>query len=246
MSFPRITAVVAAVVALLTFLRDPNNTTLELNDPAIVEASLPSSFERAGKRALDLSIAVPALLLTAPLMIVAAATIKATSPGPAVFRQRRVGRRGQTFECFKFRSMHHDAETRLRELMATDTEFRTEWLADQKVRKDPRITKVGAWLRRSSLDELPQLFNVIKGDMSIVGPRPIVPNEAVRYGDALPTVLRMKPGITGPWQVSGRNNLSYSERVALDTDYVQRFSMSNDIGIGLRTVRAVASTRGAS
>lgn len=195
-------------------------------------------------RTLDVVIAGAAIIVASPLFGLVHAAVWLSSPGPAVFAQERVGRSGQTFKCLKFRTMYEGADDRLAELLATDPEARREWLADHKLKTDPRVTPLGRTLRRLNLDELPQLINVLRGEMSIVGPRPVVPTEAVRYGDALPAVLSVNPGLTGLWQVSGRNDLPYHERVALDVSYVNNRSTIGDLKIIMKTLVAMLSERG--
>ncbi len=196
-------------------------------------------------RILDVVISVAALLLVAPLMIFIALAIKLSSNGPVLFRQDRLGLGGKTFSCFKFRTMRIDSEAILGELLANDPAARAEWDRDQKLRNDPRIFAVGGLLRRTSLDELPQLFNVLLGDMSIVGPRPIVPAEAVRYRRYIADYYTVRPGITGLWQVSGRNHTTYRRRIACDVAYVRAKSATNDLRIIAMTVPTVLLARGA-
>ena len=193
------------------------------------------------KRAFDVMGAVLALVLLLPVLAVVALLVTATSPGPVLFRQQRLGRGGRTFTCLKFRTMHVDAAARLEVLMREDDELRQEWESRQKLRDDPRITIIGAVLRRTSLDELPQLVNIILGDMSVVGPRPIVERERARYGAAMGTVLTVRPGLTGLWQVSGRNDTTYRQRVNLDVRYVETRTFGMDVAICLRTVRQLLS-----
>ena len=190
-------------------------------------------------RVLDVLIASAILVFIAPLMLVIAALIRFQDGGPALFRQSRVGYGGETFKCLKFRTMVIDAEARLNALLARDPEALREWKADHKLRKDPRITALGAFLRKSSLDELPQLFNVLKGEMSLVGPRPIVPAEIPRYGRWFSHYCTVKPGVTGLWQVNGRNDVSYQRRVALDVLYARTYGVRRYIQIMAATVPAV-------
>jgi exopolysaccharide production protein ExoY len=190
-------------------------------------------------RALDIVIALAALLLTLPLFTVLAIAIRLTDGGPAFFGHKRIGRGGRSFRCLKFRSMVVNAEERLQALLASDPAAAREWARDQKLREDPRITALGKFLRKSSLDELPQLLNVLRGEMSIVGPRPIVEAEIVRYGRSYRHYCQVRPGITGLWQVTGRNNVSYQRRVALDRLYVQTKSLPTDVKIILKTIPAV-------
>ena len=195
-------------------------------------------------RAFDVTSAVFALILLLPLLATIYLAVKLSGPGPAIFVQMRVGRDGQLFPCLKFRSMVVDAQQRLERLLAESEQAREEWARDQKLRNDPRITAIGAFLRKSSLDELPQLLNVLCGHMSIVGPRPIVEGEIVRYGDRFAAYCTVRPGLTGLWQVSGRNEVSYDARVRLDARYAHRKSLSYDLSICLRTVSAVLLSRG--
>jgi len=195
-------------------------------------------------RAFDIIIALAAILFTAPLLIMISLGVKLHDGGPALFGHRRVGRGGRTFTCMKFRSMVVDAEARLASLLAADSGAREEWSTDFKLRHDPRITPLGEFLRRSSLDELPQLFNVLRGDMSIVGPRPIVHSEAARYGARYESYCAVRPGITGLWQISGRNDVSYRRRVAMDAVYARSKCLSWDIKILLLTVPAVFLAKG--
>jgi Undecaprenyl-phosphate galactose phosphotransferase WbaP len=197
------------------------------------------------KRVLDLAIAAPLALFLAPLLLLVAALIKLRDGGPALFVQSRVGLNGETFRCLKFRTMVTDSAAVLERLLANDPVARAEWDADQKLRCDPRVTAVGRFLRKTSLDELPQLLNILKGEMSIVGPRPIVPAEIVRYGAHFNDYCAVKPGVTGLWQVSGRNDTTYAERVALDVAYVRNWSIWLDLSIILRTVPAVLFSKGA-
>ena len=190
-------------------------------------------------RGLDLIIALAAIIFTLPLLIVIFLAIQAQDGGPAIFAHERVGRGGRTFKCLKFRSMVLDAEARLGEVLRTDPAARAEWTRDHKLRVDPRITRVGDFLRRSSLDELPQLFNVLRGEMSIVGPRPIVVAEIPRYGRRFDAYRAVRPGITGLWQVSGRNDVSYRRRVAMDAFYARNKSLAWDLKLLLLTVPAV-------
>lgn len=190
-------------------------------------------------RVLDVMIALAVLIFVAPLMLVIAGLIKMQDGGPALFGHSRIGQGGRSFKCLKFRSMVVDAEARLNALLARDPEARREWEADHKLRKDPRITALGAFLRKSSLDELPQLFNVLKGEMSLVGPRPIVTAEIVRYGRWFPYYCSVKPGVTGLWQVNGRNDVSYRRRVALDVLFARTNGVRRYVQIMSATIPAV-------
>jgi lipopolysaccharide/colanic/teichoic acid biosynthesis glycosyltransferase len=165
--------------------------------------------------------------------------------GPVFFRQSRVGAGGRMFRCIKFRTMHVDAEKQLKRVLVTDPAAAEEWAASQKLSNDPRVTKIGRFLRRSSLDEMPQLFNVLRAEMSLVGPRPIVPAEIERYGGDIEYYYEARPGLTGLWQVSGRSDASYASRVKLDVWYVRNWTLWHDIAILFKTIPAVFLQRGA-
>jgi lipopolysaccharide/colanic/teichoic acid biosynthesis glycosyltransferase len=197
------------------------------------------------KRAMDIAIAGTALLVAAPFFLVVALMVRADG-GPAFFAHPRVGRLGRVFGCLKFRSMVVDSQARLDALLAADPAARAEWEATRKLKNDPRITRIGRFLRATSLDELPQLINVLKGEMSIVGPRPVTAAELERhYGAAAAHYLSVRPGITGLWQVSGRSETTYDQRVALDVAYVSQPSLATDLRILVKTPLAVLSRRGA-
>jgi Undecaprenyl-phosphate galactose phosphotransferase WbaP len=197
------------------------------------------------KRALDIIGAGVGLVLLAPFFLIVALMVRADG-GPAFFAHQRVGRGGKLFGCLKFRSMVIDSQARLEALLANDPAARAEWEATRKLKNDPRITPIGRFLRSTSLDELPQLFNVLRGEMSLVGPRPVQEAEIDRYyGASAAHYMAVRPGITGLWQVSGRSETSYESRVALDVSYVSRPSLLADISILLRTPVAVLSRRGA-
>jgi exopolysaccharide production protein ExoY len=191
------------------------------------------------KRALDIGVALTALILLAPVMAAIAAIIRLTQGGSVIFAHERVGFGGRTFRCFKFRTMVPDAAERLARYLATNEEAARVWADTQKLRDDPRVTWFGHILRKSSLDELPQLFNVLRGEMSCVGPRPVVADELLRYGDYAREYIKVRPGVTGLWQVSGRSNTTYAHRVRLDRVYVRRCSLVLDLAILLRTIPAV-------
>ncbi len=191
-----------------------------------------------------MSLALAAIVALLPLFILISILIKMQDGGSVLFAQERVGKNGFRFRCHKFRSMWPDAEARLAAILASDPLLRHEWEASHKLKRDPRITKLGDFLRRSSLDELPQLFNILKGEMSIVGPRPIVEAEIGRYGRWYRYYAAVKPGLTGLWQVSGRSDVSYKRRVAMDRLYVRDGSILSYVGIVLATVPAVLTRRG--
>ena len=193
---------------------------------------------------MNFSLAILALAFLSPLLVAVALLIYIQDGGAPIFAHRRIGRGGRHFNCLKFRSMAVDAEERLADLLASDPEARGEWERDHKLRHDPRVTRLGAFLRKSSLDELPQLFNVLRGEMSLVGPRPIVDAEAAKYGRRFRYYCAVKPGITGLWQISGRNDTSYRTRVALDCLYARRRSAIMDFKVMLATVPVVLIARG--
>ena len=193
----------------------------------------------AVKRAVDLLIAISTLMFLAPMLVLIAFLIKLTMSGQILYSQPRVGYRGRIFTCYKFRTMVADADERLQQFLSQDPLAASEWAKNQKLMNDPRVTRLGYLLRRSSLDELPQFINVVLGDMSCVGPRPVVPAEIPRYGSYAREYFAARPGLTGLWQVSGRNSTSYARRIALDRYYVRRWSILLDMGILVRTIPAL-------
>jgi lipopolysaccharide/colanic/teichoic acid biosynthesis glycosyltransferase len=206
-----------------------------------------SRRSRIAKRSGDIVFSMAVLSLGSPVFLLLALLVKLTSRGPVFYVQQRVGRDYRSFGCVKFRTMRRDADRVLGVLLAESPDLAEEFRNDFKLKNDPRITRLGKFLRRSSLDELPQFVNVLRGQMSVVGPRPIVRKELPRYGDAMNEVLAVRPGLTGLWQVSGRNNLSYAERVQLDVRYARGRSFRGDLAIILRTIGVVfdPSDRGA-
>jgi undecaprenyl-phosphate galactose phosphotransferase len=202
-------------------------------------------LREAAYDALNRLVALFLVLVLSPVLLAVLLAIRITDPGPVFFGHYRVGRGGRLIKVLKFRSMRVDAPQRLAELLASDVQARAEWERDFKLSNDPRVTRTGRFLRRSSLDELPQLFNVLKGEMRLVGPRPITAQELRRYGSARWHYLSVTPGVTGLWQVSGRNELSYAERVELDRYYVDNRSLLLDASILCRTVLVVTTGRGA-
>jgi lipopolysaccharide/colanic/teichoic acid biosynthesis glycosyltransferase len=204
-----------------------------------------SGLRPALKRAMDVAGALALLAVLAPIFAVIALLVRADG-GPALFGHRRVGRGGSDFRCLKFRSMVIDSQARLEALLASDPVARAEWEATRKLRDDPRVTRIGRFLRATSLDELPQLINVLRGEMSLVGPRPVIRTELeTLYGAAGAHYISVRPGITGLWQVSGRSETSYAQRVALDVAYVAQPSLWTDIKILLRTPVVVLARKGA-
>ncbi|WP_082959382.1 sugar transferase [Marivivens sp. JLT3646] len=201
-------------------------------------------YQRVFKRIIDTMLVAVSLPIVVPVIAVLALIIRRDG-GPAFFVQPRVGLHGHVFPCFKLRTMHVDAETRLAEMCAADPIIAAEWHRDQKLRIDPRITKFGCFLRRSSLDELPQLFNVLRGEMSVVGPRPFLPSQEDLYRQAGGRAYyAMRPGITGSWQVAGRGDTRFVDRVGFDDDYHSRLSLKEDLLILLKTVSVVIKSTG--
>ena len=175
------------------------------------------------------------ILCSLPIFISIMILVKFSSRGPIFYSQKRLGKNKKNFNCIKFRTMHPEAEDLLRNLLENNNEIKSEFEKNHKLKNDPRVTPIGLFLRKTSLDELPQLFNVLKMEMSLIGPRPIVKQEEIKYGNSINKVLSVKPGLTGLWQVSGRNNLSYERRVKLDLTYVSDISFLMDIRIMIRT-----------
>ncbi|MGI8747938.1 MAG: undecaprenyl-phosphate galactose phosphotransferase WbaP [Deinococcus sp.] len=210
-----------------------------------IRNNLRSVRARLVKRSLDLGCTLLGGMIISPLLLLIALAIVLESPGPVIYPARRLGRDGQPFACYKFRSMHPNAEAKLQAVLADHPELRAEFEATHKLRNDPRVTRVGAFLRRTSLDELPQLANVLLGSMSLVGPRPIVPAEIPKYGGVYAVLKQVRPGMTGYWQVNGRSDTSYDERVGMDNFYITNWTPWLDMVILLQTVRVVFVGRGA-
>jgi exopolysaccharide production protein ExoY len=195
-------------------------------------------------RAVDIVGALAILIVALPFLVILAALLKLDSPGKLFFVQQRIGRGGRVFPCMKFRTMCMDADLALQRHLASSSDARAEWARDHKLRNDPRITRLGGIVRKLSLDEFPQLINVLRGEMSLVGPRPIVRSEVPRYGRYFDDYCKVRPGLTGLWQVSGRNNVSYRRRVSIDCYYVRNKSLAFDITILLRTVPVMIFAKG--
>ena len=195
-------------------------------------------------RLFDILVASVLIVLSLPILLILIVWIRIDSPGPVFYSQVRVGRDARLFRCRKLRTMWRDADQRLTILLESSQQIRDEYMATYKLRDDPRITWLGGFLRKTSLDELPQLFNVFAGSMSIVGPRPVVPAETALYGPHLPVVLAVRPGMTGSWQVSGRNDVPYEQRCLLDVQYAQSHSVHADLVILAKTVKVVLRPTG--
>ncbi|HDS6469219.1 TPA: undecaprenyl-phosphate galactose phosphotransferase WbaP [Klebsiella michiganensis] len=209
-----------------------------------VQQNLAKWSSRILKRLFDIAGSISIIIILSPALIYISRKVKQDG-GPAIYGHERIGKGGKSFKCLKFRSMVINSKEVLEELLENDSDARAEWDATFKLKNDPRITKIGGFLRRTSLDELPQLFNVLKGEMSLVGPRPIITAELERYNDEVDYYLLSKPGMTGLWQVSGRSDVDYETRVYLDAWYVKNWSMWNDIAILFKTIGVVLKKDGA-
>jgi exopolysaccharide biosynthesis polyprenyl glycosylphosphotransferase len=236
----------AAKVRLSSGLFDILTTGMEVEEVGCVPLMTPRRLRITGvdavlKKTLDLVAATSLLLILSPLLLLIAALVRLDAPGPALHRRRVLGEAGRPFDAFKFRTMVVDADA----VLAADASLKEAFVSNFKLKDDPRVTRLGRILRRTSLDELPQLINVLRGEMSLVGPRMIVADEAVRFGKWQMNLLTVKPGITGPWQVEGRNNIPYEERVRLSMHYIRNYSLWLDIEILVRTIAVVLRGRGA-
>ena len=218
---------------------------LSFSDYSVFSAEdVAGTLDQVYVRALDIVISLTLIIAVAPLLALVALLIYTTNPGPVLFGHVRIGRGGRRFRCFKFRSMVTDAQERLNALLLSDPAAAAEWARDHKLKSDPRITPIGSFLRQSSLDELPQLFNVLRGDMSLVGPRPIVTEEVTKYRRYFRDYCEVRPGITGLWQISGRNDVSYRRRVAMDVAYVRSQSVKIYLRILVMTLPSVLKSQG--
>lgn len=214
-----------------------------ITDPHLVRKVRAANSK--GKRAFDVVVSSAALLFLLPAFATIALLVKLSDGGPILYRHTRVGRQGERFDCLKIRTMAVDSEERLARILLADPTAAEEWQTSRKLRNDPRITALGAFLRKTSLDELPQLWNVLMGDMSLVGPRPITRAELDRYGKDRRYYLLVRPGITGLWQVNGRSSVSYERRIRYDREYLEGWTWGRELMILLRTVPAVLKTRDA-
>lgn len=203
-------------------------------------------FNQFIKRSFDLLFSLAVLTLLSPLFLLIAFLIRLTSRGNPIFGHVRIGKGGKPFVCYKFRTMYPDATYRLQELLKSRKDLKEEWEKTHKLKNDPRVTPFGRLLRKTSLDELPQFWNVLKGDLSVVGPRPVVENELkTHFGQKAPLIISVRPGVTGLWQVSGRSNTSYAERVQLDETYIRTQSFLLDLKLIAKTVPAMLFSKGA-
>jgi exopolysaccharide production protein ExoY len=198
------------------------------------------------KRLFDILFSLSVLTIGLPVFFLIALLIFFSSPGKIIYSHERIGRGGKPFRCYKFRSMYPNADQRLKEILATNSVLKEEWEKNFKLKQDPRITPIGSFLRKTSLDELPQFWNVLKGDLSLVGPRPVVQEEISKYfGSKASKILSIRPGLTGPWQVSGRSDASYDKRIELDEYYVDHQSFLFDLKLIAKTIPAMLFSKGA-
>jgi len=197
------------------------------------------------KRFMDVGIVILGTIIFSPLILCLTFLVKISSPGPILYSQERIGQGGKCFKAYKFRSMIIDADIKLKQLLAKDSNAKEEWDKYQKLKNDPRITAIGKFLRKTSLDEIPQFINIIRGEMSLVGPRPIVSDEIIKYGEDFQRIFSVKPGLTGLWQVSGRSDTNYADRVSFDTYYLQSWSVWLDLWIIYKTMGVIIKGKGA-
>lgn len=236
----------AALFSSSTFdLPEVSGSTAPLAVPPRVNGTQDLFRYRVVKRSVDVMLVVLLGVVLLPILVVIATAVWLSSPGPVLFSHRRIRRHGEFFTMWKFRTMCINSGEVLERYLTMHPEARAEWRATHKLKCDPRVTRVGRFLRKTSLDELPQLWNVLNGTMSVVGPRPIVAAEVEKYGDRFWDYCSVKPGITGLWQVSGRSELSYQERVELDRWYAQNWSLAEDTKILMRTWSSVVNRDGA-
>ena len=191
------------------------------------------------KRLCDFTLACLLIVLFIPIFILIAFLIKASSRGPILFIQRRIGKNKKEFSCFKFRTMHPEADFMLKEILKSNKNIKKEFESNQKIFKDPRVTQIGKFLRFTSLDEIPQILNILKGEMSFIGPRPIIKDEIIRYKNSFEKAFSVLPGMSGLWQVSGRNKLSYKRRINLDLIYAKNINFLLDLNIFFRTIGVI-------
>jgi len=234
----------------MSAVRTPTTALVErppliLLEPVALRTGLLSARAQRVKRVLDIVFALVLGILALPVAALIAIAILLESPGPLFFTQYRIGKGNRRLRLWKFRSMTRDAEQELWAYLEKHPAAAIEWWRRRKLKNDPRVTRVGRLLRRTSLDELPQLWNVLRGEMSLIGPRPVVEEEIARYGPSFSLYLQVTPGLTGLWQVSGRNNTSYRRRTELDSEYIRKWTLGLDLTVLLKTVPVVLGGRGA-
>lgn len=222
------------------------SATRSAGSPYLTTDESPLAFPTGGlaKRSFDITAALAALVFFSPILLLIMALVKVSSKGSIFYGHRRIGHNGRSFHCLKFRTMVANGDEVLRDYLRNNPSAAEEWKATRKLRDDPRVTTVGTVLRKLSLDELPQLINILRGDMSVVGPRPVIDEELSLYDTDAVYYLRTRPGLTGLWQISGRNDVSYQSRIAFDTHYVQNWSLVQDVLIIAKTIPAVCLSRG--
>ena len=227
---------------------DPSTPTDLIEDDGVtatlVDCAKSPNVVAASKRAFDFVGAISIIIFMMPLLVILVLLLFLLQGRPVLIKHSRIGREGRAFACLKFRTMIRDADQALAALLANDPSARAEWEARHKLKNDPRITPIGAVLRKTSVDEFPQLFNVVRGEMSLVGPRPIVQDEIRFYGKVIEDYCRVRPGLTGLWQTSGRSDTSYATRVRLDQEYVKQQSLMGDLLILVKTIPVVLKMRG--
>ncbi|MDD7969771.1 sugar transferase [Roseinatronobacter alkalisoli] len=204
---------------------------------------LRGAYARFGKRMVDIAFVLLLLPIAIPVVAFSVIALLATGASP-FYVQPRIGRRGKVFQILKLRTMHPDADARLKHILEADSALCAEWTENQKLRNDPRITWVGRYLRRTSIDELPQLLNVLRGDMSLLGPRPMMPEQVALYGPTLPVYMALRPGISGLWQVTERNDANFAQRARIDADYAATLGFANDLRLVWKTIRVVLRSTG--
>ena len=207
--------------------------------------NLTKKFSLFIKRSVDLLILLVSSPFVLPLVLVVSLLIKLSGPGPVFYGHKRIGKNGKEFKCWKFRSMVVDADKQLEKILAENPEMRAEWEKDRKFTNDPRVTKIGKFLRKTSIDEIPQFFNILTGEMSFIGPRPVTRPELAKYGSKADFILSVQPGLSGMWQISGRSDTGYEERITLDSYYIQNWSIWLDIWIIIKTIYVVLNGKGA-
>lgn len=227
-----------------TYIQERNHAAVNYQFAPFTERSAKTPCGGAIKRVFDFLLALTAIIILSPLLVSVAIAVRLSDGGPAFFGHTRMGFSGKTFKCWKFRSMAPNSDAVFKEYLANNPEAAREWHLNQKIQNDPRITRLGYFLRKYSIDELPQLFNILVGDMSFVGPRPIQRSEFDKYGYSLRHYLSTRPGLTGLWQISGRSNSSYQKRVVFDRYYVTHWAMLTDIAVILKTVPVAVTGSG--
>lgn len=227
-----------------TYIQERNHAAVNYQFAPFTERSAKTPCGGAIKRVFDFLLALTAIIILSPLLVSVAIAVRLSDGGPAFFGHTRMGFSGKTFKCWKFRSMAPNSDAVFKEYLANNPEAAREWHLNQKIQNDPRITRLGYFLRKYSIDELPQLFNILVGDMSFVGPRPIQRSEFDKYGYSLRHYLSTRPGLTGLWQISGRSNSSYQKRVVFDRYYVTHWGMLTDIALILKTVPVAVTGSG--